>query len=421
MTPTLKPALKQVILDALKQQYTSTSCHKDLPTGNRYQSVVMGDEFVKGGRNSRSDILDRVNFTGQTVLDLGSNLGELSRYARRRGAALVDGVEYDGFFVEIANLLAVYNDQNRVTFRQGDITSPSLYREPYDVVLAFSVFEYLKQRLPELASITRKMLLLETHKTEGNLESAYIEPIGKLFPMHRILGTTDWGTSRSQADGSRVVVAFARDESTLDALLGSGGHSDTDPVLEALQDRKQSDPRLRILDLERSLFMPFEAFRKEICAFPVADWRELSERLKGMDLKYRTDPPRWLYWAAFARGFLEFYEGGTLAGSTSFFTYVREFFADKQFDPNFAHIVNSDEALARRLHLRYTTMMRLRCDGSADLAPVRALKTGTARAGVLTAHLIDEPDPIECGAIDGYHRIFSALLAGVRYLPAIVE
>src|SRR5216683_944855 len=102
--PTVKQDLKKLILEGLKRTYTSSG--KDgIKTGNHYQSVTLGDERTNGFRSDRGAFLDQIDFRGKRVLDLGANLGEISRAARARGAAVVDGFEYDTFFLEIAQLI----------------------------------------------------------------------------------------------------------------------------------------------------------------------------------------------------------------------------------------------------------------------------------------------------------------------------
>lgn len=214
-----KNELKELILRSLNVNYISEG--KDgIQTGNHYQSVALDDIQTTGFRTDRGRFLDPVNFEGKKVLDLGSNLGELSRAARVRGAYLVDGFEYDQYFVEIANLINVYNRATRVSFYQNDITDPSVYAEQYDIVLAFSVFTYVNSVLEHIAAITNQLFVLETHKLEGNLDSDYLEPVSQYFPDHRILGESEWGT-RLDTSQRRTVIVFAKDASVLTAALNA--------------------------------------------------------------------------------------------------------------------------------------------------------------------------------------------------------
>jgi 2-polyprenyl-3-methyl-5-hydroxy-6-metoxy-1,4-benzoquinol methylase len=149
--PTIKPALKKLILDALAMRYTSVSGKEQIATGNHYQSVTLGDEHTTGFRSVRDSFLDQINLRGKRVLDLGANLGEISRAARARGAAVVDGFEYDPFFVEMAQAVNAYNGTTGVSFYERDITDLASYVERYDIVLAFSVFTYIHAILERLA------------------------------------------------------------------------------------------------------------------------------------------------------------------------------------------------------------------------------------------------------------------------------
>src|SRR5690348_5988972 len=113
--PTLRSRIHQLLTEALEAQYTSESCQERIQTGNHYQSVKLGAQQSSGFRTDRAEFLDQIKFTNAKVLDLGSNLGELSRAARARGAWLVDGLEYDPFFIETAQLLNTYNSTTRVS------------------------------------------------------------------------------------------------------------------------------------------------------------------------------------------------------------------------------------------------------------------------------------------------------------------
>jgi 2-polyprenyl-3-methyl-5-hydroxy-6-metoxy-1,4-benzoquinol methylase len=222
--PTIRPDLKQLILQGLSTEYISESCAGGVETGNHYQSVWLGDEVTSGFRTQRYDLLDRISFEGKTVLDLGSNLGELSRAARTRGADLVDGFEYDAFFVEMASAINAYNGTTRVSFYEQDITDPTIYREQYDLVLAFSVFIYVQDCLAEIAAQTRDLLVLETHRLDDNLQSTYIDSVARYFPAYEFLGETEWGT-RNEPSVRRAVIAFARDEESLSCALKGQGRS----------------------------------------------------------------------------------------------------------------------------------------------------------------------------------------------------
>jgi hypothetical protein len=168
--------------------------------------------------------MDQVIFENRRVLDLGSNLGELSRSARERGAELVDGYEFDSYFVEVANLINAYNGVTRVSFYEKDITSPATYTNRYDITLAFSVFVYIEPLLHLVCGMTNEVLVLETHRLEDNLESHYVESVRRFLPSYRVLGETEWGSIGS-ADERRAVIAFARSELALERALSAASSS----------------------------------------------------------------------------------------------------------------------------------------------------------------------------------------------------
>lgn len=211
--------MKELILRAIAANYSSESCKERIITGNHYQSLQLGDTQTQGFRTPRLEFLSQIDFKGRKVLDLGSNLGELSRTVRKLGATLVDGYEYDPYFLEIANLVNAYNAVSRVSFYQRDVTDPAIYGEHYDVVMAFSVFTYASSVLPQLAAITDELFILETHKLEKNLESDYLNPVAKFFPHYRILGQTEWGTVMDPNE-SRSVIVFAKEASKLPPAAG---------------------------------------------------------------------------------------------------------------------------------------------------------------------------------------------------------
>jgi SAM-dependent methyltransferase len=214
-SPELTADLERLVMKALETPYSSFSATDDSETGNRYQAVGLGDRSTRGMREDRGRFLDALDLRGRTVLDLGSNLGQISREARARGAALVDGFEIDSYFNEIAQLVNVLTGTTGVSFYERDMADPETYREPYDVVLAFSAFRFIADRLDRLAAIT-DVLVVETHELKGNFDDRYLAPLTEHFPAFRMLGESE--VERLRAGGVRAVCLFARDES---ALLGA--------------------------------------------------------------------------------------------------------------------------------------------------------------------------------------------------------
>jgi SAM-dependent methyltransferase len=214
-TSQLESELRALVLRGLETPYSSFSSTDESETGNRYQAVGLGALTTRGLREDRARFLDALDLTGKKVLDLGSNLGELSRAARARGAALVDGWEIDPYFNEIGDLVNALTKTTGVSFYERDMSDPDAYDEQYDVVFAFSAFRFIAGCVARIAAIT-SLLVCETHELLGNLDTRYLQPIAEHFPSYRVLGESD--VERLRSGGARAVILFARDE---EALLGA--------------------------------------------------------------------------------------------------------------------------------------------------------------------------------------------------------
>jgi len=68
---------------------------------------------------------ESVDFTGQTVIDLGCNFGEAVFFALSRGAVRADGVDSDELAVEGARILAEWRGVENASFHAADfLTEP---------------------------------------------------------------------------------------------------------------------------------------------------------------------------------------------------------------------------------------------------------------------------------------------------------
>jgi len=396
----LSDQVKSAILSALHTKYISISSHMDYPTGNAYQALSLGDEVVGGYRQDRSKLFGVFDFTGRRVLDCGSNLGELSRLARDRGAALVDGIEYDNYFVQIARLINAYKGTTRVSFSQGDLTDPSVINDTYDVTMAFSVFPYVLPVMEKIAAVTSEALVLETHNITSDLLKVYIEPVRKYFPHYTFLDYTDLG----RGEGKRAVLVFAKRQGT---LLGDG-------ILRSTIDVEQSgfgflDP---ILSLAREIIPTRAHTRADLEHFIAAAPAE------GDDIKKLTAGRS--YWIEMIRGYLQASQEGRVTIDNIYVQFLRRMLTEYNFDPALAGQLASDEAIIQRVVYRFKDIDQL-AEGGTEIGAVTPIHVINPKDGPGKIRIVhgETGNSVSVDVIDGYHRVFWACLFGVKKLPAL--
>lgn len=153
-----------------------------------YQSYYLeGAGYIKGTR----DILYRytmmglpVNFTGMSVLDLGSQLGSMSIEAYRRGARNILGLEYEEDFLDCAKVLADHN-QMGITYKQANLkdinsTVDTIYNyfgkeNTVSIVFALSLTKHVgvNALYQILRSFKWKYCYLEGHNCNGDLNTPH--------------------------------------------------------------------------------------------------------------------------------------------------------------------------------------------------------------------------------------------------------
>lgn len=420
--PTTREALRQLILDSLERRYTSESSKSGIKTGNHYQSVKLGDQRTAGFRADRGSFLDRINFSGRHVLDLGSNLGEISRAARDRGAVLVDGWEYDPYFVEVARLINAYNGTTRVSFVEHDITDGRIYSEPYDIVLAFSVFEYLRDIVEKVASVTDGALVLETHRLEGNLESTYLNPIGRHFSHHFIVGGSDWGTGKA-SDGERAVIVFARTHEALCAHLRDVAG---DSTLFSARRKIGTAPDIRRIDVARvrwyDRFFKQYAFEEPDALLAAIDGQQVDVDALATNGDLRAhDLGGWVYWLAYIKGALQFAASNGIAPDNAYRLLLARHW---QNDPGREEDLRDEVRLTSLIKRRFDDfeLFRHRRDATGETEPIRIVvpdgpPAPSANRSTKRVYVSGSEVPVETTTVDGYHRLFLAKLFGARDYP----
>jgi SAM-dependent methyltransferase len=213
--PSIRDDLKGLILEALEDR--GVAAHSDAADDG---SQLLADVETSTA-DAEASLLDGIALAGKTVLELGAGMGQRARAARARGAALVDGFESDPDLVSLARLLTAYHHTSRVFFHQQDDLLHNGGGQQYDVVLASSGFDLIRDRLDVIASITSGVFVTELPSADDG-RAAALESVRTRFPFHELLElSTAPGT---QEQGSRLFVVCAAAEPSLrSALLAADG------------------------------------------------------------------------------------------------------------------------------------------------------------------------------------------------------
>jgi len=388
--PSFADEFRDLILKATQQPYVSRSIRDAIATGNNYQTLALGNTLRQGGRQSRERFLFQIDFRGKTVLDIGANTGENSRIARKLGARLVDGYEYDPYFVEIGRAAHALSGMTRVSLFQGDCTRPELYRRMrYDIVLALAVWVYLAEVIGEIAGIT-DVLVLETHTLDHGIE-AYYQPIGKHFPCAVSLGYSDL---REDPHQSRMFLVFGKSQAAVDSLL-SRKFLRVEPyyVNEFLEEHHNLSKR-EIQRLCRALY------EKHVGKSAYSD----------PDLQYGSRA----YSELFLAGLHQFWnnEGkveGLVDEENLYVQFLKKSIQRNQIDPNLRILLENPSWMIRKVSNKYEDAFNI-LNGLVDrVAPIEV----GADAGGSLAFTTSTGEALTATDIDGHHRFFLCQLAGV--------
>lgn len=415
MNPIDKSSLGNAITKALAFSYSSRSCKDEIITGNHYQSVKLDDRELAGFRGSRAAFLDLIGFEGKTVLDIGSNLGEVSRDVIRRGAAFAHGVEYDALFVLLADLISLYNDipSEKYRFEQNDITKNFSFTKSYDVVLAFSVFTYIEKRLEEIANATREVFLVETHNAGKGWERAYIEPLRKYFPIILVLGDSDWGLAQQFSEGRRFVFACFKNERVCWQTINR-----IQEIRPELSARIEFDPF-------SSNIPGVAALHTAISAGDITRAAGLSREADAAE-SLGLAPPKSMgnsaYWLEFYRGYLDFRSRGSMVDDNPYFRMMKRLREQTTaFDHGAFEQMRDDEDMKVRLEHRMRHFDSI-ANGRLDDVPAVVLfqVDVDSEPEEITLATSDKSVSVSGSRLDGYHRIGASILSARPKLTGYV-
>lgn len=388
--PSFRDRYIEVIIDAMKAHYTSVSSHATIKTGNNYQTVEFEKLLSIGGRSKRDLWFRHVNFKGKRVLDLGANTGELSRLARRRGADLVDGYEYDPFFVETGRMISAATGMTRVSLFQGDVTNRALYTGlHYDVALAFSVWVYINKIIDRLADVT-PAVLLETHTLDHGPEM-YIESMIKHFPYMRHLGYSD---QKQDLTKSRAILMFAQSEEQLEGALR----------LTKLKARPYFD---NLFFSKHPPILPdqFRDFATKLYAGIQPQNLEIDG---GIGLRY---------FQAYICGYLEYLRDGCVLRDNIFLAKYQSAISEGRLDSNLRYLLSDDNRLVTRVTKKYEDFDHALA-GRWHLVP--PIEITPSSMGKFSFWTVDGRE-ILADNIDGHHRHFLAQLLSAPTVDCMIR
>lgn len=154
----------------LREKYTAEYyLHQDA-AGNVLEYGVAGiEEFNRGSiRNIDFDILERIDFNGKRVLDIGCGRGEAVKYAAEHGAAEVHGVDFSEAAITIASealrksgSAAELHCADAVDFLRG-WSEQNNSSKTFDVVIMLDCVEHIQRS--ELSDLLEVLLRLMSPK-----------------------------------------------------------------------------------------------------------------------------------------------------------------------------------------------------------------------------------------------------------------
>lgn len=417
-------------LAALIRKYHSSpaislSSFKATRTGNRYQSLNMRGDVLKGFRAADRHIYTGIPLEGLSIVDLGCNTGEKTRYAADMGASFAEGIEYEELFVRIGNLVSAYNRYGNVVLRQGDLTNPDLLRRRYDIGASFSSFVYLGDTLPKVLSHIDKMFICETHALGENWFRRYVTPIARKMPQWLVYGFTDHGGSHT--DGRRALVLCAKDAASLSrTIFTRAAELPADNQAVCTIDIDASARPGTLIGKTPAARKIALALREDLAAIPAGERDAVVDALDEAALALADtltgDEPYAFgndaYWAALFRGAVDYHRTGEVSEANACFNFVRQMTKDQ--DIGMQKIMTDAERGRQRIALRL--------DGFLAALTDRTVRDHLIAFNPIPTELL--PESVQMNrqqmvtstggrtytyqAFDGYHRLAASWLTKTK-------
>ena len=396
--PSFRTELRELIISETRKPYISRSIREAISTGNNYQTLALDNTLRRGGRQSREKFLFQIDFVGKTVLDIGANTGENSRIARRLGASLVDGYEYDPYFVEIGRAVNAVTGMTRVSLFQGDCTRPELFRGmKYDIVLALAVWVYLKETIRQVADVT-DVMVFETHTLDHGIE-AYYQPVLRYFPHVVSLGYSDLPKDPHK---SRMFMVFGKSPEAIESVL-----------------RRRF---LKVRPYYKNRFIQQYAglSKQQVKDLAKHCYETHVNKVEYSDREYLFGGP--VYFELFLAGLHQFMvKEGTIDARVNadnlYLRYLNDSIRKRHLDPNLQALVDNPEWMVRKVSNKYEDALNI-LNGHVDrVAPIEIAldENGAKKFETSTGENLAVRD------IDGHHRFFMCELTGVDHIHYVVS
>jgi len=109
-----------------------------------YHDISENFLYLKGerGLKARLPVLERIHFSGESILDVGCNTGLLTRYMAGRGAKYVEGIEYSKEHSLVGQMINNCEGLKNVRIIHHDL-GKEILTSNYDTIMLFSVLHHI--------------------------------------------------------------------------------------------------------------------------------------------------------------------------------------------------------------------------------------------------------------------------------------